>query len=270
MAAPETVPPGTAAIDFRSVGMAYPGQAAGSDLILADLSLSIPEGEFFVLVGPSGSGKSTLLKLIAGTAFPTEGEVRTFDQAIHGPDRQRGMVFQSVEGPLFDWLTVTENVGFGPKMAGADRATRRVTAQRFIDMVGLKGHEHKYPSELSGGMKQRVQIARTLAADPKVVLLDEPFAALDALTRRVLQREIARIWTETGRTFLYVTHDIREAVLLGQRIGVMSRGPRASIRHVYEIDLPYPRDDLDSRFAEIVRKLEGDIEREASGQWDEM
>ncbi|WDR07290.1 ABC transporter ATP-binding protein [Devosia rhodophyticola] len=260
----------TAAIDFRDVGMAYPGQAKGSELILAELSLSIPEGEFFVLVGPSGSGKSTLLKLIAGTAFPTEGEVKTFDQDIHGPDRQRGMVFQSVEGPLFDWLTVEENVGFGPKMAGADGATRRATAQRFIDMVGLKGHEHKYPSELSGGMKQRVQIARTLAADPKVVLLDEPFAALDALTRRVLQREIARIWTETGRTFLYVTHDIREAVLLGQRIGVMSRGPRASIRNIYDIDLPYPRDDLDSRFAEIVRKLEGDIEREASGQWDEM
>lgn len=190
-----------AAIDFASVGMAYPGQAKGSELILAGLSLSIPEGEFFVLVGPSGSGKSTLLKLIAGTAVPTEGGVTTFGQSIHGPSRERGMVFQSVDGPLFDWLTVMDNVGFGPKMAGAGRAERRATAQRFIDMVGLKGHEHKFPSELSGGMKQRVQIARTLAADPKVVLLDEPFAALDALTRRVLQREIARIWTEPGAAF---------------------------------------------------------------------
>lgn len=249
--------------------MAYPGQARGSELILADLSLTIPEGEFFVLVGPSGSGKSTLLKLVAGTAFPTEGRVSAMSKAITGPDRQRGMVFQSVEGPLFDWLTVMENVGFGPRMAGASRADQLATAQRYIDMVGLKGHEKKFPSELSGGMKQRVQIARTLAADPAVVLLDEPFAALDALTRRVLQREIARIWQETGRTFLYVTHDIREAVLLGQRIGVMSRGPRASIRNIYDIDLPYPRDDLDTRFAEIVRKLEGDIEREAMGQWDE-
>jgi len=136
-------------------------------------------------------------------------------------------------------------------------------------MVGLKGHEKKFPSELSGGMKQRVQIARTLAADSAVVLLDEPFAALDALTRRVLPREIARIWQETGRIFLYVTHDIREAVQLGQRIGVMSRRPRGSIRNIYDIDLPYPRDDLDTRFAEILRKLEGDIEREAMGQWDE-
>jgi len=259
-----------AAIAFDRVGMAYPGQAKGSALILADLSLTIPEGEFFVLVGPSGSGKSTLLKLVAGTAFPTEGTVTALSQPIKGPDRHRGMVFQSVDGPLFDWLTVQQNVGFGPKMAGAGKAEQAAIAARFIDMVGLKGHEKKFPAELSGGMKQRVQIARTLAAAPRVGLLDEPFAALDALTRRVLQREIARIWQETGRTFLYVTHDIREAVLLGQRIGVMSRGPRANIRHVYEIDLPYPRDDLDGRFAEIVRKLEGDIEREASGQWAEI
>lgn len=256
------------AIRFDAVGMAYPGQAAGSELILADLSLSIPTGEFFVLVGPSGSGKSTLLKLVAGTAFPTEGRVTALSEQITGPDRHRGMVFQSIDGPLFDWLTVIENVGFGPKMAGASRAEQTQIAKRFIDMVGLKGHEKKFPSELSGGMKQRVQIARTLAADPGVVLLDEPFAALDALTRRVLQLEIARIWQETGRTFLYVTHDIREAVLLGQRVGVMSRGPRANIRNIYDIDLAYPRDDLDPAFADIVRALEKDIEQEASGQWD--
>lgn len=262
--------PSSEAIQFDGVGMAYPGQARGSELILADLSLTIPEGEFFVLVGPSGSGKSTLLKLVAGTAFPTVGTVRAMSAPIKGPDRHRGMVFQSVEGPLFDWLTVQENVSFGPKMAGASKAEQAVTARKFIDMVGLKGHEKKFPSELSGGMKQRVQIARTLAADPALVLLDEPFAALDALTRRVLQREIARIWQETGRTFLYVTHDIREAVLLGQRIGVMSRGPRASIRKLHTIELPYPRDDLDPRFADLVRELEADIEREASGQWDAM
>jgi NitT/TauT family transport system ATP-binding protein len=260
----------TTAIDFAAVGMAYPGQVRGSALILAELSLVIPAGEFFVLVGPSGSGKSTLLKLVAGTAFPTEGRVTAMGAEIRGPARQRGMVFQSVDGPLFDWLTVRENVAFGPRMAGASRAEQAAVAARYIDMVGLKGHETKFPHELSGGMKQRVQIARTLAADPEVVLLDEPFAALDALTRRVLQREIARIWSETRRTFLYVTHDIREAVLLGQRIGVMSRGPRATIRQIYDIDLPYPRDDLDQRFAALVRALEADIEREASGQWDEL
>lgn len=258
------------AVDFNKVGMAYPGQAKSSDLILADLSLTIPEGEFFVLVGPSGSGKSTLLKLVAGTAFPTEGEVKAFDEGISGPAQSRGMVFQSVDGPLFEWLTVLENVGFGPKMAGRSRSERDAIAAEYIDLVGLRGHERKFPHELSGGMKQRVQIARTLAAGPRVVLLDEPFAALDALTRRVLQREIARIWQETGRTFVYVTHDIREAVLLGQRVAVMSRGPRANIRQIYNIDMPYPRDDLDPRFAENVLALEADIEREASGQWDEI
>jgi NitT/TauT family transport system ATP-binding protein len=262
-------PSGVPAVRFAEVGMAYPGQRRGGELVLADLSLDVPEGEFFVLVGPSGSGKSTLLKLVAGTAFPTKGTVTAFGEAISGPAQSRGMVFQSVDGPLFDWLTVGENVAFGPKMAGASRQERARTAAQFIELVGLRGHESKFPHELSGGMKQRVQIARTLAAGPRVVLLDEPFAALDALTRRVLQREIARIWQETRRTLLYVTHDIREAVLLGQRVGVMSRGPRANIKQIYDIGLEYPRDDLDPRFAAIVRSLEADIEREASGQWDE-
>lgn len=259
-----------AAVRFERVGMAYPGQRAGSELILADVSLEIPEGEFFVLVGPSGSGKSTLLKLVAGTAFPTEGSVAAFGSPISGPAQSRGMVFQSVEGPLFDWLTVLDNVAFGPKMAGMGREARLKIAAEFIALVGLSGHEKKFPHQLSGGMKQRVQIARTLAAGPRVVLMDEPFAALDALTRRVLQREIARIWQETRCTLIYVTHDIREAVLLGQRIGVMTRGPRAKISHVYDIDLPYPRDDLDPRFADIVRALESDIEREAAGQWHDI
>ena len=142
------------------------------------------------------------------------------------------MVFQSVDGPLFEWLTVADNVAFGPRMAGDSRVKQREIAARYIDLVGLTGHEGKYPHELSGGMKQRVQIARTLAAGPDIVLMDEPFAALDALTRRVLQREIARIWQETGCTFIYVTHDIREAVLLGERVAVMSAGPRARIRAI--------------------------------------
>ena len=257
------------AVVLERVGLAYPG-AKTRELVLAEVSLTIAKGEFFVLVGPSGSGKSTLLKLLAGTAFPSEGKVFAGGQTqrpIRGPDRSRGMVFQSVEGPLFDWLSVVDNVAFGPRMAGMPRSECRALAQSYVDLVGLKGHEAKYPSELSGGMKQRVQIARTLAAGPDIVLMDEPFAALDALTRRVLQREIARIWRETGKTFVYVTHDIREAVLLGQRIAVLSGGPRAAIRHLYEIPLPYPRDDLDPRFAELARTLEAQIEAEATRQW---
>lgn len=256
-------------IVLRGVSLAYPG-AGQHELVLADVDLQIHQGEFFVLVGPSGSGKSTLLKLIAGTVLPNEGRVFSGSQSMQvvtGPDRSRGMVFQAVDGPLFDWLNVVDNVGFGPRMAGKRGVALKAHAGAYIDLVGLKGHEAKYPHELSGGMKQRVQIARTLAAEPDVVLMDEPFAALDALTRRVLQREIARIWRDTGKTFIYVTHDIREAVLLGQRIAVLSGGPRAAIRHQYDIPLAYPRDDLDPRFAEIVRQLEANIETEAIRQW---
>lgn len=254
---------------FDKVGMAYPGQKAGSELILADLSVSVSRGEFFVLVGPSGSGKSTLLKIVAGTEKQTEGAVLFNNAPIEGPGRQRGMVFQSIEEPLFQWLTVTQNVAFGPSIAGKSRLESRKIAQHYIDLVGLRGHEQKLPHELSGGMKQRVQIARTLAAQPELILFDEPFAALDALTRRVLQKELTRIWKETGCTMIYVTHDIREAVLLGQRVAVMSRGPRANITQIYDIDLDYPRDDLDARFADAVKNIEADIEREAASQWQQ-
>lgn len=254
---------------FDNVGMAYPGQLPGSDLILAELSVSVSKGEFFVLVGPSGSGKSTLLKIVAGTEKQTEGAVLFNDGVITGPGRERGMVFQSIEEPLFQWLTVAENIAFGPRIAGKSRAECQTVAQNYIDLVGLRGHEKKFPHELSGGMKQRVQIARTLASEPELILLDEPFAALDALTRRVLQKELTRIWKETGCTMIYVTHDIREAVLLGQRVAVMSRGPRANINRIYDIDLDYPRDDLDTRFAAAVKNIEADIEREAASQWQE-
>jgi len=236
------------ALRLEQVGMGYGRTPKPESYILADVDLTIGVGEFFVLVGPSGSGKSTLLKLIAGTQLPNEGRVLFEGEPVTSPGRKRGMVFQSVDGPLFDWLTVAENIGFGLRISGVARQKLDETVGHFVRLVGLTGHETKFPHELSGGMKQRVQIARTLAVEPDVVLMDEPLAALDALTRRVLQREIARIWKETGKTFVYVTHDIREALLLGQRIGVMSVGPRATIRHMHRIDLPFPRDDLDPEF----------------------
>lgn len=258
---------GATILQMRQVGMGYGVSPAPAQYILADLNLDVPQGEFFVLVGPSGSGKSTLLKLIAGTAFPNAGTVSFEGQRIAGPDRKRGMVFQSVEGPLFDWLTVEQNIGFGLMIAKAPRPQYQETVARYIDLVGLTGHEGKYPHELSGGMKQRVQIARTLAVEPDLVLMDEPFAALDALTRRVLQREIARIWSETRKTVVYVTHDIREALLLGQRIGVMSIGPRATVRKIHHIDLPFPRDELAPEFLRLNRLLDEEIEQEATRQW---
>lgn len=258
---------GPPAVRLEGVGMGYGQAAKPENYILADLDLTIGAGEFFVLVGPSGSGKSTLLKLVAGTAFPNEGRVTFEGATVTGPGRKRAMVFQSVDGPLFDWLTVAENIAFGLEIAGVARAVKDATVARYVELVGLKGHEAKFPHQLSGGMKQRVQIARTLAVEPDVVLMDEPFAALDALTRRVLQREIARIWSETGKTFIYVTHDIREALLLGQRIGVMSVGPRATVRHIHEIALPFPRDELDPQFLALTRQLDEEIEREATRQW---
>lgn len=257
----------TPAVTVSGVAMGYGRETRPENYILANIDLAVGAGEFFVLVGPSGSGKSTLLKLVAGTAFPNEGKVLFAGEPVRGPGRKRAMVFQSVDGPLFDWLTVNENIAFGLEIAGMPAAMRREIVDRHIALVGLRGHETKYPHQLSGGMKQRVQIARTLAVEPDVVLMDEPFAALDALTRRVLQREIARIWSETGKTFIYVTHDIREALLLGQRIGVMSVGPRATIRAIHEVAMPFPRDETAPPFLEFMRRLDEEIEREASRQW---
>ena len=264
----QTGPAGsTPAVTLAGIGMGYGHAARPENYILADIDLTVGAGEFFVLVGPSGSGKSTLLKLVAGTAFPNEGKVLFEGAPVRAPGRERAMVFQSVDGPLFDWLTVADNIAFGLDIAGVGAAQRAETVARYVGLVGLRGHERKYPHQLSGGMKQRVQIARTLAVEPDVILMDEPFAALDALTRRVLQREIARIWSETGKTFIYVTHDIREALLLGQRVGVMSVGPRATIRTIHDIALPFPRDETAPDFLALMRQLDEEIEKEASQQW---
>lgn len=256
------------AVRLRRVTKAYGHGGKRVEQVLGDIDLSVQSGEFFVLVGPSGCGKSTLLKLIAGFAEPTSGAIETgAGQRITAPSRERGMVFQSMDTPLFDWLNVQGNVEFGLRMQGLPKQERRATALRFIELVGLKGQERKYPSELSGGMKQRVQIARTLAPDPVIVLMDEPFAALDAQTRRILQRELVKIWMTTGKTFIYVTHDIREALLLGQRVAVMTAGPAATLKTIMDVPLAYPRDDLSPAFTESFRTIERDIEEEVSKAW---
>lgn len=256
------------ALRLRGVTMTYPRGRKHAEQVLKEIDLSVTAGEFLVLVGPSGCGKSTLLKMIAGFVAPTTGVIETGNgERIMGPSHQRGMVFQSLETPLFDWLSVEGNVEFGLRMQGLSRERRRAIARQYVEMVGLKGQERKYPAELSGGMKQRVQIARTLAPDPAIVLMDEPFAALDAQTRRILQREIVGIWLKTRKTFIYVTHDIREAVLLGQRVVVMTAGPAAGIKTTVEIPMEYPRDELSPGFADIFRKIERDIEEEVSRAW---
>jgi NitT/TauT family transport system ATP-binding protein len=237
------------------------------EVIFRDVTLVIGRGEFFVLVGPSGCGKSTLLRLIAGFLRPTRGEILVNGKPVTGPGRDRGMVFQSVDAPLFDWLNVLGNVEFGLRMAGMPLQERRERARVLLQTVGLGAHERKYPRQLSGGMKQRVQIARALAVEPAILLMDEPFAALDAQTRRLMQREIVHIWMEVGKTIVYITHDIREAILLGQRVAVMTAGPAARIKHIYAVDLPYPRREDEPAFAALHREVERDIEQEVTAAW---
>jgi NitT/TauT family transport system ATP-binding protein len=205
---------------------------------IQDLSLDVTEGEFICLLGASGCGKSTMLSLFAGFQQPSAGQVLLRGQQITGIEPRCGMVFQSYA--LFPWKTVRGNVEFGPKMQGVARAVRRATAQRFIDMVKLTGFEDRYPSELSGGMQQRVTLARILAADPEVLLMDEPFAALDAMTRQVMQEQLLRIHETSRKTTVFITHSIDEALILADRIVVMSARP-GRIKAILANPLPNPR-----------------------------
>jgi NitT/TauT family transport system ATP-binding protein len=231
--------------------------------VIRDLSLALREGEFFCLLGPSGCGKTTVLSMLAGFEPTSAGTIRLLDTAITGPHRDRGVVFQS-DDALFGWLTALENVEFGLRMRGLDRRTRRATAARFIGLVGLRGHEGKFPHELSGGMRQRIQIARVLANDPQIVLMDEPFAALDAQTRRMMQDELVRIWSEAHKTILFITHDLDESIILADRIGIMTAGPNAALREVIDVELPRPRRRTDAGFLDYYRRAGALIEEEVT------
>lgn len=199
---------------------------------LEDITLNVRHGEFLALVGPSGCGKSTLLDLLGGLTAPTSGRILLDSRPIEGPARDRGIVFQQYA--LFPWRTAAQNVEFGLDIAGVKSAARRDRALYYLDLVGLAGFADRYPHELSGGMKQRVAIARSLAYDPDVLLMDEPFAALDAQTRETLQVELQRIWRTTGKTIVFITHGIDEAIVLGQRVAVMTSRP-GRIKHIVEI-----------------------------------
>ena len=231
---------------------------------LSGLSLDISEGECFCLLGPSGCGKTTALRLIAGIEVPEQGSLTLEGRDIVGPGIERGVIFQG-DDSLFHWLSAIDNVAFGLKLRGVNQADRHEAARKFLNLVGLQGQEDKYPSELSGGMKQRVQIARVLANDPKVLLMDEPFGALDAQTRAELQDELIRIWSQTNKskTIVFVTHDISEAILLGDRVGVMSCGPGSNIRTIFNIDLPRPRTRATSGFGELYEQINSVITTEA-------
>jgi NitT/TauT family transport system ATP-binding protein len=218
---------------------------------LQSITLDVQPGEFLIFLGPSGCGKSTLLQIIAGLEAPSAGEIR-FPTA-DGRGKLTSMVFQDYA--LFPWRTVLGNVAFGPEVRRVPRGEREDKARRLIELVNLKGAEDRYPHELSGGMRQRVALARALANDPQILLFDEPLAALDAQTRRVLQDELLRIWKETGKTFVYVTHSLQEAVLLGSRIVLMTAGP-GRIKRIVEVPLARPRHVTGRAEAEMLDHLD--------------
>lgn len=205
---------------------------------LKDFNIEVHDGEFLTIVGPSGCGKSTFLDILAGLAQPNSGEIYIDGKLITGPALDRGIVLQGYA--LFPWRTVRQNIEFGLEVKKVPKKERKEISQKFIDLVGLQGFEDRYSYELSGGMKQRVAIARSLAYDPEVLLMDEPFAAVDAQTRESLQDELLRIWEETHKTIVFITHSIEEAVFLGDRVAVMTANP-GTLKEIINVNLPRPR-----------------------------
>ncbi len=219
---------------------------------LARVNLELAENSFTCLLGPSGCGKSTLLGMIAGFVQPTSGRVLVDGTEVRGAGADRGVVFQ--EYALFPWRTALENVEFGPLIRRLSRSERRRVAMEHLALVGLKGHETKYPTELSGGMKQRVAIARALANNPSVLLMDEPFGALDAQTREILQEEMLRIWQQDRKTVVFVTHSISESLFLADRVVVMATRP-GCIKAIIDVELPHPRERTDPEFIRLERQV---------------
>lgn len=238
-------------LDLRNVGKVYELNDQRIEA-LRDANLIVEKGEFVCLIGASGCGKSTLLRIVAGFEPPSAGEALMWDKAIAGPAPDRGMVFQDYG--LFPWLSVRQNIGFGPASRGLPKAELRTLVDRFVDMVGLTRFADAYPHQLSGGMKQRVAIARVLANDAEMVLMDEPFGALDAMTRERLQDELLDIWQRTKLTVLFVTHSIEEAIFLADRVVVMEPGP-GRIASEHRIELPRPRDVSSPEFNAVRRDL---------------
>jgi ABC-type nitrate/sulfonate/bicarbonate transport system ATPase subunit len=218
--------------------------------VLEDINLDVDDGEFVCLVGPSGCGKSTLLNAMAGFLSPTSGSVSIDGEMVTGPDPRRILVFQ--ERGVFPWLTVEGNIGFG--LSNLSRAERTQRIAHYVKTVRLEGFENSYPSDLSGGMKQRLQVARALAVNPDILFLDEPFGALDSITRVIMRGELLRIWQTERRTILFVTHDIDEAVQLADRVVVLSSRP-AQIKDVLTIDMAHPRNISSNRYLELRDEL---------------
>jgi len=247
-------------VTFSNVAFRHSLMPASNDVV-RDLNFGIRDGEFVCVVGPSGCGKTTVLNLLAGFERPTAGSILISGTSLQGPGADRGVVFQG-DASLYHWLSAIENVELGLKIARVPHAECRRRAMEFLQLVGLKGEEDKLPAQLSGGMKQRVNIARALAGQARIMLMDEPFGQLDAQTRVTLQDELSQIWARTKRTIFFVTHDIAEAVSLADRIIVMRRGPRSNVRDIITCDLARPRDRGDAAFGRLYNLVSRAIANE--------
>jgi len=256
-------------IEARNVNLTFAPPNRAPVQALKDFSITVGEGEFVSIVGPSGCGKSTFLNVLLGLVPPVSGEMAIHGKKVTGPGQDRAMVFQ--EFGLLPWRTVLANVELGLELKGVPAGERRVQCQKFVEMVGLAGFEHHYPHELSGGMKQRVGIARALATDPDVLLMDEPFAALDAQTRDLMQAELLRIWRAARKTVLFVTHQIEEAVYLSDRVIVMTKRP-GRLKTIIDIPLPRPREyemRVTQEFNELKLRIWNDLKDELSAHGDD-
>ncbi len=244
-------------IAFHGVSKTFDKPGEGRYEVVRDLYLNVQENEFLVLFGPGQCGKSTILNMIAGFEAPSGGELLCQGRPVEGPGPERGMVFQNTA--LFPWLTVMGNVEYGPKVRGVKKEERRKQAQHYIDLVGLQGFENSYPVKLSGGMQQRVGIARAYCSEPLVMLLDEPFGHLDAQTRYLMQDELTRIWQVEKRTVIFVTNNIEEAVYLADRILVLRNCP-TGVKAEYQITLPRPRNYTDPEFLRLRREIDAVVD----------
>jgi len=254
-------------LSTRFLNVTYTNNKTGAEVIaLENINLDIKEGEFICIVGPSGCGKTTFLNTVVGLLKPSKGEILLDQQKISGPGKDRAMVFQNPS--LLPWRTVLDNVLYGVELQKESSENKKKEAREFIEMVGLKGFENHYPHELSGGMQQRVNLARALTVDPSLLLLDEPFSALDAQTREFMQVELLRIWSETKKTSLFITHQIDEAVFLADRVFVFGARPGRLVK-IINVQIPRPRDlhvKRDPQFLQLVDQIWSIIEDESSKQ----
>ncbi|MEO0485780.1 MAG: ABC transporter ATP-binding protein [Pseudomonadota bacterium] len=252
-------------LHIRNVSMRFDLPDGGHVQALQDVSLDLKKGELMSVLGPSGCGKTTLLNIVAGFLAPTSGKIELNDNLVTGPDAERGMVFQ--KGALFEWMSVRQNVSFGPRMAGKSESDYGSNVDHLLDVVGLRDFKEKAVYELSGGMQQRVALARCLANDPDVILMDEPLGALDALTREKMQGLVLKLWKETGKTIILITHSVEEALLLGERLLVMA--PRPGRIHK-EYRLPFADLGVDKDLREVKKHPEFNERREEilSMIWD--